>query len=160
MRYRATPLLLLLPTFFISLAACSEREEPPGTAGPAVAEAATMAKSPSPEGAAVAFVTPGDGKVVASPFRVEFSVSGMELAPAGTEAPHSGHHHILIDAELPDLHLPIPADEHHLHFGDASSSTELTLPPGQHTLQLLLGDHLHIPHDRPVYSEPITITVE
>jgi len=52
------------------------------------------------------------------------------------------------------------ADEHHVHFGDGSSSTEITLPPGEHTLQMLLGDHLHLPHNPPLVSEQITITVE
>jgi hypothetical protein len=72
----------------------------------------------------------------------------------------SGHHHVLIDAELPAMDMPIPADANHVHFGDGSSTTELTLEPGEHTLQLLFADHLHIPHDPPVYSDRITITVE
>lgn len=154
------PELLLLTSALLLAVACSERDEPASGGGAALAEAATLGKSPAAEGASVAFVSPRDGDVVASPFRVEFTVSGMDLAPAGTEVPLSGHHHILIDTGLPDLDLPVPADEHHLHFGDASSSAELSLTPGQHTLQLLFADHLHIPHDRPVYSERITITVE
>ena len=162
MRYRRPGLLLLASTLLLA-AACSERDDRANGGGESLAEAATLAtpgRTPAAEGASVAFVSPRDGDVVASPFRVEFTVSGMELVPAGTEAPFSGHHHILIDTGLPDLDLPVPADEHHLHFGDGSSSTELSLPPGRHTLQLLFADHLHIPHDRPVYSERITVTVE
>jgi hypothetical protein len=84
----------------------------------------------------------------------------MAVVRAGDNAPNSGHHHLLIDTGLPDLTLPIPADANHVHFGDGSTTTERTLPPGKHTLQLLFADYLHIPHDPPVFSEPITITVE
>jgi hypothetical protein len=161
--------LLLLFAVFPTLCACGQSSGP-GSAGQegdtsrvaadSAAEAATLQRSPSPEGAAVSFVTPRDGAVVSSPFRVEFSIAGMQVVPAGTEAPGSGHHHVLVDTDLPDLDLPIPADDHHIHFGDGSSTTELSLPPGEHTLRLLFADHLHIPHDEPVYSEPIMITVE
>lgn len=80
--------------------------------------------------------------------------------PAGNDAPHSGHHHLLIDSALPDPGPPIPKDENHIHFGDGSTETEITLPPGEHTLQMLLGDHRHTPHDPPVISEIITISVQ
>jgi hypothetical protein len=80
--------------------------------------------------------------------------------PAGNDTPHSGHHHLLIDTELPELGLPIPKDEHHVHFGDGSTETEIMLEPGEHTLQLLLGDHLHIPHDPPLNSGKIKVTVK
>ena len=82
------------------------------------------------------------------------------MVAAGVNEAHSGHHHLLVDTDLPDMGLPIPADTNHIHFGDASMSTELTLEPGEHTLRLLLGDHLHIPHDPPVMSDTITITVK
>lgn len=124
------------------------------------AEAPAPVRSAAPEDARVFFVVPQDGDVVASPVKVEFGVQGMGVVRAGQAAPHSGHHHVLVDTRLPALDLPIPADANHIHFGDASSSTELTLEPGQHTLQLLFADHLHVPHEPPVYSEPITITVE
>ena len=84
----------------------------------------------------------------------------MAVVPAGNHMPHSGHHHLLIDTGLPELGLPIPKDESHVHFGDGSTQTEITLEPGEHTLQLLLGDHLHIPHDPPLSSARITITVK
>ena len=106
------------------------------------------------------FISPADGETVANPIKVEFGIEGMDVAKAGDNQPNSGHHHLLIDTGLPDLGVPIPADGRHIHFGDGSTSTEITLPPGQHTLCMLLGDHLHIPHDPPVVSESITITVE
>ena len=121
---------------------------------------AAMPRSPSGEGASVFFVSPADGDTVSSPFAVEFGIGAMEVVRAGDDTPNTGHHHVLIDTGLPPLDMPIPADEHHVHFGDGSSATELTLEPGEHTLQLLLGDHLHIPHDPPVYSVRITVTVE
>jgi hypothetical protein len=123
-------------------------------------EAATITRKRSTEDASVRFITPRDGAIVSAPVHVEFAVSGMELVRAGTDAANSGHHHILIDTDLPDMNVPIPADANHLHFGDGSTSADLTLTPGEHTLQLLFADYLHIPHDAPVYSERITITVE
>ncbi len=125
-----------------------------------LAESATLARTASPDGAGVFFISPADGDTVASPVTVEFGIVGMDVVKAGENEPHSGHHHLIIDAGLPDLGLPIPADEQYVHFGDASTTTELALEPGSHTLQLLLGDHLHIPHDPPVNSAVITVVVE
>lgn len=126
----------------------------------ATAEMPAMPRSASPGDARLFFVTPNDGDTVTNPVTVEFGLEGMEVAKAGTDKPHSGHHHLIIDAELPDLGMPIPATDNYIHFGDGSTSTEITLEPGRHTLRLLLGDHMHIPHQPPVYSEEITITVE
>ena len=122
--------------------------------------AAALPRTDSIEGASVFFISPTDGETVTNPFVVEFGISGMELVKAGDNQAGSGHHHLIIDAGPPDLSMPIPANEHYIHFGDASASTELTLEPGSHTLQLLLGDFLHIPHDPPVLSTTITIVVE
>ncbi len=109
----------------------------------------------------VYFLAPLDGAHVQSPFTVRFGLRGMGVAPAGVQAPNTGHHHLLVDVdELPPDDQPIPNDEHHKHFGGGQTETELTLPPGRHTLQLVLGDASHIPHDPPVRSEKITITVE
>ena len=139
----------------------SEPRDVPEQAGTAAGDVAPApARTPAPDGARVFFVTPGDGDVVENPVRVEFGIEGMDVLPAGQAASNSGHHHVLIDTGLPALDLPIPADASHVHFGDGSSSTELNLEPGEHTLQLLFADHLHIPHDPPVYSEPITIVVQ
>jgi hypothetical protein len=152
--------------FLLTGSACSpannETETSATPAAPAAEAAApaTMPRSPSGEGASVFFVSPADGDTVSSPFAVEFGIGAMEVVRAGDNTPNTGHHHVLIDTGLPALDMPIPADENHVHFGDGSSATELTLEPGEHTLQLLLGDHLHIPHDPPVYSVRITVTVE
>ena len=94
------------------------------------------------------------------PIEVEFGVSNIEIVPSGQDQQGSGHHHIIIDAELPDMNLPIPADKNYVHFGDGSSKTTLNLEPGEHTLQLLLGDYLHIPHEPPIMSEKITVFVD
>lgn len=120
---------------------------------------AGVPRTPAPADASVAIISPQDGEVVTSPFKVVFAVIGMSLAPAGDPRPNSGHHHLIIDAQLPALDQPLPADTQHLHFGKAQTETEVTLPPGQHTLQLILGDANHIPHDPPVISPQITITV-
>ncbi len=121
---------------------------------------ASLPRTASPDGARVFFITPADGETVSSPVSIEFGIEGMTVVAAGDATPDSGHHHLIVNAELPEFGLPVPATENYIHFGDGSTSTELTLEPGTHTLQLLLGDYLHIPHDPPVMSDPITITVE
>lgn len=105
------------------------------------------------------FIAPQDGASVTSPVTVQFGLSGMGVAPAGVNHPGTGHHHLIIDAPLPPSGQPVPTDEHHRHFGGGQTETVLELPPGEHTLQLILGDFAHIPHTPPVVSERITITV-
>lgn len=105
-------------------------------------------------------VSPTDGAVVSSPVKVIFGLSGMGVAPAGSYLPATGHHHLIIDAPLPDINQPIPADDNHKHFGKGQTETVIELAPGTHTLQLLLGDWKHVAHDNPVASEQITITVQ
>ena len=117
-------------------------------------------KSTAPPDAKVYIVSPADGAVVSSPVKVIFGLSGMGVAPAGTNIENTGHHHLIIDAPLPDIDQPIPADDNHKHFGKGQTETTIELTPGTHTLQLLVGDWLHIPHDEPIASEQITITVE
>lgn len=124
------------------------------------AMAETLPRSMASADARLFFKSPTAGATVPATFTVEFGLTGMDVVPAGTDAPASGHHHLIINADLPAFDQPIPATENYRHFGDGSTSVELTLPPGQHSLQLLLGDHLHIPHEPPVYSDPITVTVE
>jgi hypothetical protein len=125
-------------------------------AGVALAE-----RTPSPAGAEVYIVSPKDGARIKGPVTVVFGLKGMGIAPAGIKFDNTGHHHLIVDAEVPaDLSKPLPADEHNLHFGKGQTETTLTLPPGKHTLQLLLADSLHTPHDPAVVSKKITITVE
>lgn len=115
----------------------------------------------SPEGASAYIISPKDGAVVSSPVLVQFGLANMGVAPAGVQKPATGHHHLLIDLEeLPDLDAPMPADEQHRHFGGGQTQVELELAPGKHSLQLLLGDYVHRPHNPPVMSEKITITVK
>lgn len=125
-------------------------------------EAAIAAgRTPSPAGAEVYIISPKDGAVVKSPVTVRFGLKGMGVAPAGVTFENSGHHHLLVDSDPPaDLSQPLANNEHSLHFGKGQTETELKLAPGKHTLQLVLGDALHIPHDPPVMSKKITITVK
>ncbi|HLO79036.1 MAG TPA: DUF4399 domain-containing protein, partial [Magnetospirillum sp.] len=101
-----------------------------------------------------------NGEVVRSPFKVWFGLRGMGVAPKDVRAPNTGHHHLLIDTGLPPLDEPIPSDRNHLHFGNGETETMLTLPPGKHTLQLMLGDAEHYSFDPPVVSKRITVTVK
>lgn len=117
-------------------------------------------RTPSPDKAILYIVSPSDGATVSSPVTVVFGLKGMGVAPAGTEKENTGHHHLIIDAPLPALDDPIPADDNHKHFGGGQTETTIELPPGEHTLQLLLADQNHVPHDPPVTSDRITITVE
>ncbi len=121
--------------------------------------AAGLPRSTAPAEARAYIISPQDGATVTSPFTVQFGLKGMGIAPAGVPMAGTGHHHLLIDVELPPLDQPVPADEHHLHFGKGQTEAVVTLAPGKHRLQLLLADYLHLPHEPPVASEPITITV-
>ena len=121
--------------------------------------AATGGPSPSPPGAAVYFVDLKDGATIGPQTTIHFGLRGMGVAPAGSDKPNTGHHHLLIDTDLPPLDQPIPNDFNHLHFGAGQTEADLTLSPGAHTLQLLLGDKNHIPHSPPVMSERIHVTV-
>ncbi len=125
-----------------------------------IAVTAPKPRSPAGKNAEVYFIGLADGAVVQKTFTVYFGLSEMGVAPAGINRPNTGHHHILIDAPMPPLDRPIPNDFRHLHFGSGQTEATLTLPRGKHTLQLLLGDSDHIPHDPPVASKPITIEVK
>ncbi len=116
-------------------------------------------KTASPAGAQLYIVSPQNGATVTQTFNVVFGLQGMGVAPAGVQANNTGHHHLLVDgAALPDMNAPLGAAV--THFGGGQTQTTLTLTPGQHTLQLILGDHLHTPHNPPVVSEKVTITVQ
>ncbi len=111
--------------------------------------------------AAVYIISPASGEIVTSPVQVKFGLRGMGVAPAGVAKNNTGHHHLLIDVkQLPDLDKPVPADANHRHFGGGQTEVMLELLPGVHTLQLLLGDQLHVPHNPPLVSEKISIRVE
>ena len=122
--------------------------------------AAAPATAPAAANAQVYFIWPHDGTVInGGKFWVRMGLRNMGVAPKGTNLPHTGHHHLLIDTELPSMTEPIPNDRNHLHFGAGETEARVELPPGTHTLQLLLGDKDHVPHKPPVQSRKITITV-
>jgi len=122
--------------------------------------AAVADQTPAPAGAVVYIIKPADGARVKSPVTVLFGLSGMGVAPAGVKFDNTGHHHLLIDTELPaDLTLPLPATDSIRHFGKGQTETTLELPPGKHTLQLLFADYTHTPFTPNVASKKITITV-
>ena len=124
--------------------------------------AATAGETPSPEGAKVYFVNLKDGQTVTNPVKVVFGLSGMGVAPAGTEKAKTGHHHLIINETIEgeELNEPLPADDQHVHFGGGQTEVSIELPAGTHTLQLVLGDQNHIPHNPPIMSERIKITVK
>ena len=119
-------------------------------------------RTPAPEGAEAYIQSPADGDEVASPVTVRFGLRGIGVAPAGVQFPATGHHHILIDVgedEMPPFNLPLPTTDQIVHFGLGQTEAQLTLEPGEHMLQMLVGDYLHTPHLPPIVSEIITITV-
>jgi len=125
----------------------------------ATAEAQEMSRSASAEGAQAYIISPQDGEVVSKTFKVKFGLTGMGVAPAGVDMKHTGHHHLLIDKdEMPALGQPMGSDV--IHFGGGQTETTVTLEPGEHTLQLILGDKNHVPHEPVVMSKKITITVK
>lgn len=125
------------------------------------ASAQGLPKTPSPEGAKVYIVSPKDGDTVSSPVTIIFGLKGMGIAPAGIDVPNTGHHHLILNLKtLPSFDLPLPATDNVIHYGKGQTETELELSKGSHTLQLVLGDKIHLPHDPPVVSKRITIHVK
>lgn len=132
----------------------------PGLGSAQDTAASSMPRTPAPAGATVYIVSPADRDSVSSPVTVRFGLRGMGVAPAGVEAPNTGHHHLLINVtEPPALDQPLPANDQIRHFGAGQTETTLELAPGDYTLQLVLGDHLHIPHQPPIRSPIVRITV-
>lgn len=131
----------------------------------ALASIATIAwaedRTPSPAGAEVYIISPKDGATVKSPVTIEFGLKGMGVAPAGVKFENTGHHHLLIDADVPaNLNAPLPTSDNVRHYGKGQTEATIDLKPGKHTLQLVLGDDKHTPHNPPVMSKKITITVK
>jgi hypothetical protein len=116
-------------------------------------------RKPSPAGARVYFVGLQDGSVLPPKATIRFGLVNMGVAPAGIEKANTGHHHVLVDTKLPPLDEPIPNDFNHLHFGAGQTEAVVNLPLGRHTVQLLLGDENHVPHNPPIMSKPITVLV-
>jgi hypothetical protein len=122
---------------------------------------AVAGDSPAAKNAYLYIGWPNNGEVIhKNNFRVWFGLRKMGVAPAGVDKAMTGHHHLIIDAPLPPMDEEIPADKHYVHFGKGQTETRITLAPGTHTLQLLLGDLNHIPHNPPVASRQITVTVK
>ncbi|MDH3417942.1 MAG: DUF4399 domain-containing protein [Gammaproteobacteria bacterium] len=149
-----------LITATLMIAGCAQEsapEAPAEMAAPAAAPA--VMRSAAPAGAEAYIIAPADGATVTSPVAVAFGLRGIGVAPAGIDLPNTGHHHLLIDTELANFDSPIPANAQHVHFGLGQTETTVELAPGRHELRLVLGDHLHTPHDPPVTSDVVTITV-
>ena len=141
---------ILVSLSFAVIATCGEISAQPAAKG---------GPTPSPEGAEVHFVGLKDGDRLPPKATIRFGLRGMGVAPAGLDRANSGHHHLLIDTELPPLDQPIPNDFNHLHFGAGQTEAEINLKPGSHTLQLLFGDKDHIPHNPPLMSPRIRVVV-
>ena len=158
----ASAIVLLAAAFGIAVPANAQQSAPPGhDHGAAVAPAKTPgARTPAPADAYCYIGWPNDGEVIRTTrVKVWFGTRNFGVAPAGVTKANTGHHHLLIDVPLPKLDEEIPNDKNHLHFGLGQTETVIELPPGTHTLQLLMGDAEHVPHDPPVMSKRITIHV-
>ncbi len=117
-------------------------------------------ETPSPSGARAYIIWPHDGTVIhGGKLWLRMGAQGIGIVPANVVKPKTGHHHAIVDAELPPFDDEIPSDKNHLHFGGGQTEARIELPPGRHTLQILMGDHDHVPHDRPLFSEKITVIV-
>ena len=119
-----------------------------------------MPRTKAPQGAEVYFISPKDGATLKSPVTVQFGLRGMGVAPAGVQKEKTGHHHLIVDTTVENYAMPIQSDKNHIHFGGGQTETKVELPPGKHKMFLLVGDHLHIPHDPPIKSKTITIEVK
>jgi hypothetical protein len=144
--------LSLAPVF--AARAADEHEHASASAG------ALIVRTPRPPDAKLYIISPKNGETVSSPVQVRFGLTGMGVAPAGVASEKTGHHHLIIDAPLPPLDVPLPNDEKHVHFGGGQTEVAIELAPGKHTLQMVLGDKDHVPHVPPLISEQIEITVE
>ena len=168
---RITQFLSLSAAIFLPislLTSCSDATslDKPGHDHAAKADAPALppaGKTPRPDDAKLYIISPADGAAVGKTFTIQFGLKGMGVAPAGIymgpDAP-TGHHHLLVDVDKVDLKMPVMKDATHIHFGGGQTETSLTLEPGEHTLQLLLADHAHMPHDPPLLSKKITVTVK
>ena len=127
-----------------------------------LAAAAVADRAPAPTGAEVYFIAPANGAKVHSPVTVKFGLKGMGIAPAGIKFDNTGHHHLLIDTDASTLNLDtaLPVSDKVVHFGKGQTETTLTLTPGKHTLELVLGDYQHVAFDPLLHSQKITVTVE
>lgn len=141
--------------------AMAQGANPPSgqAAPPPAAGASNPPRTPAPHDAYVYIGWPLDGATVGTKFKVWFGTRNFGIAPAGVTTKNTGHHHLLIDVPPPPLDQPIPNDHNHLHFGLGQTEAIVELPPGKHTLQLLMGDADHVPHDPPLMSRRITIYV-
>ena len=148
MKQRLISFAALVALFTLAVAAYGVAQTPPVTV-----------RTPSPAGAKVYFIEPKDGATVKGPVHIVMGLAGMGIAPAGVNAEATGHHHVLVDVDKVEPNAPLPMDDKHRHFGRGQTETMLDLPAGKHTLQLVLGDRNHVPHDPPVMSQKITITV-
>jgi hypothetical protein len=120
-----------------------------------------LGETAAPPNASVYIISPKDGDTVTNPLKVQFGLSGMGVAPAGVDKPNTGHHHLLIDVNEPlDPNEPIPQDKNHLHFGAGQTEALIELPPGEHTLQLVLGDWSHLPFHPLIMSAVIRVIVK
>jgi hypothetical protein len=150
--------MLAIPAVAQQTTAPAEAHDHGATSTPA--STSPRQRMPAPKDAYVYIGWPNDGEVIhSSRFKVWFGTRNFGVAPAGTDVPNTGHHHLLVDTPMPPMDEEIPNDKHHLHFGLGQTETIIELPPGTHTLQLLMGDSHHVPHDPPVMSKRITIHV-
>lgn len=152
MKNRSADMLALPRSLLVAAMLATAFAAPSALAGP----------TPAPANAYAYIGYPNDGQTLPAgkPFKVWFGLRYMGVAPRGVKFPNTGHHHLLIDVDLPPMDQEIPSDRNHLHYGAGETETMLELPPGKHTIQLLMGDDKHIPHNPPVYSRKITIYVK
>ena len=146
--------LATLAILVVTLGAFAARAEPGED------QTATIPRTARPPDAKLYIISPQNGETVTSPVTVRFGLSGMGVAPAGVATPDTGHHHLIVEAPTPSADAPIPKDEKHIHFGGGQTETTLSLTPGTHTLQLVLGDKDHVMQSPPLVSETVTITVK
>jgi len=151
---------LMTLTCCLAVTGCGQESSGPASeAPPAAAPVPTLPRQASPQGAMVYIISPENGEEIQSPVTVVFGIKGAGIAPAGIDLPNTGHHHLIVDSELASMATPIPADAQHIHFGGGQTEATVELSAGEHVLQLALGDYLHIPHDPPLLSDPVTVQV-
>ena len=123
-------------------------------------KSASFGKITSDKNESIYIISPKNGDEVRSPVKVIFGLKDMGVAPAGTIKSNTGHHHLLVNLDkLPDLKLPLPSSENLIHFGLGQTETEVNLKKGINSLQLILGNYMHVPHQPPLISKKIKVIV-
>ncbi len=110
--------------------------------------------------AGVTITQPASMADVVSPIEICLETKGYTTEPAKNGVNEGrGHHHLIVNVNLPDLSQPVPHDGNHIHMGDGSKCKKIELSSGMHTIQALFARGNHIPYD-PAVTDSVVFFVK